>query len=761
MLLMTEQYLLPALRPVILVAYRLNELISAAATLRRADLGGVAPHGESTMMRGLIMAFNASSLRRALPALGIVVVIWCSLLNSPARAQDDSPTMLKEVIVTAQHRAEPLQKVPIYVNVVSAHVAAAMGVTTMSDLPMVVPGLLLGTANGGAVMTIRGISSTSTSGDELATAIYVDGVYLAAAPAAMFALSNIQRVEVDKGPQGTLFGRNAIGGAIQVITQDPSQVTDADVQLDYGNYDTATAELYGTTGITDHVAVNFSAYMQNMGEGWGINTYNFQQAHQGHQTDLRSKIEWSPSADTSVMLILMANDVYDPSAQSYQVFPGYYTAAHVPSNGIWNEDSNENQSSGAISRNVALKIRQEMGWAELVSITDYDNSKFPQVFDQDATDLALSDVFLNRTSTTESQEFQLISPTGGRFNWQAGTFLFHDVYAYAPLVFTGKNNFSVDSTMPKTSYAVYGQGTLDLGWNTNLTLGTRYTRDDTSMDGTRAPTAAGYPAHQSAVSTRETYRASLDHAFTQTLMAYVSYNTGYKSGLYNMSNPLNSYAKPEYVEAYEGGLKSEWFDHRLRVNLAAYYNSFTNMQVKAAIFNVVLLQNAARATIKGVDFDFQAALPGGLMMLGGASYENGFYNSFPNSQIYDFLPDGYETTGVGDVTGHRTVQTPQWVYSVGLQYTVPSSRGDWTFSADFKHTDMFYWDPQSIVPEAPYDLLNGQMKWSPSEHFDLMLWVKNALDAKYWNQGNPTGFGPTGYPAPPRTFGITGEWHMR
>ncbi len=703
------------------------------------------------------MAFNRFRSRRVFLTSSITVLACLSSLASPTMAQDVSPGMLKEVIVTAEHRAEPLQKVPIYVNVVSARAAATMGVTTMSDLPMLVPGLLLGTANGGAVMTLRGISSTSTSGDELATAIYVDDVYLAAAPAAMFALSNIESVEVNKGPQGTLFGRNAIGGAIQVTTRDPSQVTDAEVQVGYANYDTATAQFYGTTGISPTVAINFSAYVQNMGEGWGINTYDFQQAHQGRQTELRSKVAWNPSDDTKVMLILMANDVYDPSAQSYQVFPGYYTAAHVPSNGFWNEDSNENQSSGAISRNIALKVEHELGWATLVSISDYDNSRFPQVFDQDATQLALSDVFLNRTSTTQTQEFRLISPGNGRLTWQVGAFYFHDVYSYAPLVFTGTNNYMVDSTMPKTSYAGYGQGTLDLGWHTHLTLGTRYTRDDTSMDGMRTPTVAGYPAHQSAVSSRETYRAALDHAFTPNFMTYISYNTGYKSGLYNMSNPLNAYAKPEYVTAYEGGFKSELFDRHLRLNVAAYYNSFTNMQVKAAIFNVVLLQNAARATIKGVDFDFQAALPGHFMLIGGASYENGFYNSFPNSQVYDFLPNGSETTGVGSVTGHRTVQTPQWVYNLGLQYGLQN----WNFSVNFSHTDEFYWDPQSIVVQPAYNLVNGQVKWLPSEHFDVTLWIKNALDSQYWNQGNPTGFGPTGYPAPPRTFGITGEWHMR
>lgn len=719
------------------------------------------------------MRFNEFRVFRGFLALSVaaVVSLWPAgsfAQTAPPSAaapqvQQSSGNGLEEVIVTAQRRAESLQSVPITVNTMSGGTAAAMGVTSMSDLPMLVPGLLLGTANGGAVMTIRGISSTSTSGDELSTAIYVDGVYIAAAPAAMFALgNNIVRVEVDKGPQGTLFGRNAIGGAIQVTTRDPSQTPAADFEFGYGNYETATAEFYGTTGITNDLAINFSAYAQNMGEGWGMNDFNSQQAHQGREMAFRSKIEWNPTDDTRVMLMLMDNNVYDPAAQSYQVYPGFDTAAHVPSNGFWNVDSDVEQDSGAISQNIALKIQHRMGWATLVSITDYDKSRFPQVFDQDATQLPLSDVYVNRTSSTESEELQLISPGSGRFTWQAGTFIFHDVYAYAPQVFKGRNNFIQDSTMPKMSYAVYGQGTYDLGWHTNLTLGTRYTRDETSMYGTtHIPLIAGWPISQHAVSTRETYRASLDHRLTEDMLAYISYNTGYKSGLYNMSNALNQYAKPEYVTAYEAGFKSEWFDHRLRANLAVYYNDFTNMQVKAALFNLVILQNAASSTIKGVDLDLQAALPYHFLVLASGSYEDGFYNSFPASQLYHFLPGGYETTSIGSVTGYRTVQTPQWAYSIALEYTVPIAQGTLAFNAAWKHTDLFWWDPQNIVPQDPYNLVNVQAKWSPSPRFDLSLWVKNALNAQYFDQGNPTGFGPAGYPAPPRTFGFDIGLHLQ
>ena len=302
------------------------------------------------------MVFNGFRSRRVLVAVSIVAAA-CAVPSTSAFAQGKDPSThgqspsvkLQPVIVTAEHRSQFLQNVPISINVVSAHAAAAMGVTNMSDLSVLVPGLLIGAANGGSTLTIRGIAGTSTSGDENATAIYVDGVYVANEPSTIFALSNIQSVQVLKGPQGTLFGRNSIGGAILVTTKAPSHISDADVELGYGNYATTTAQFYGTTGITKTIAANISIYTENMGEGWGDNTYLGQQAHQGHETDVRSMISWDPNGDTNATLILSADDVYDPSVQSYQVYPGYYTAAHVLSNGFWNASSDMNQFAAEIT----------------------------------------------------------------------------------------------------------------------------------------------------------------------------------------------------------------------------------------------------------------------------------------------------------------------------------------------------------------------------------------------------------------------------
>lgn len=763
-MLITEQYLPPTGNVAILKKHQ-GKFISNHNNVVRAYLPILCRMVR--LLRGKVMACNWFGSRSTLMAVAVMAAAGV-LSSTSAFAQGPDPSsqgqnpsvQLQPVIVTAEHRSQFLQNVPISINVVSAHAAAAMGVTNMSDLSVLVPGLLIGAANGGSTLTIRGIAGTSTSGDENATAIYVDGVYVANEPSTIFALSNIQSVQVLKGPQGTLFGRNSIGGAILVTTKAPSQVSDAEVELGYGNYATTTAQFYGTTGITKTIAANFSIYTQNMGEGWGDNTYLNQQAHQGHETDIRSMISWDPSGDTNATLILSANDVYDPSVQSYQVYPGYYTAAHVLSNGFWNASSDMNQFAAEITRDVALKVRHDFGWATLDSVTDYDYSLFPMGFDQDATSLPLSDIYLNRMATTETQELRLLSPSHRRFTWQVGTFYLHNVYSYAPIDFVDAH-FKLNSTMMKQSYAVYGQGTLDLGLHTYLTLGTRYTSDHVGMDGTRSPTVAGYPVMQSTVSSRETYRASLSHRFSQNYMTYVSYNTGYKSGLYNMSNPLNPYAKPEYVTEYEWGFKSQMFHQRLNWDADVWYNSFTNMQVKAALNGAVILQNAARATIKGADFDFHVLLTRRLELLGGATYENGFYNSFPASQLYFFLPLGGETTGIGSVTGARTVQTPPWVYNIGAMYIVPTSRGNLNFNVNFSHTDKFYWDPQNVVPQSSYNVLNGQVKWSPSTHFDFTLWIKNALNAQYYAEGNPTGFGPTGYPAAPRTFGISGEWHLR
>jgi iron complex outermembrane receptor protein len=189
-------------------------------------------------------------------------------LNSDA----DPGFALQEVVVTAQKRAERLQDVPITVEAVSADKVQQLGVTASDDLGNAIPGLMFKKSSAYAAPYLRGIGSVVVAqGDESSVATYVDGVYQVAPSSAMFSLNNIDRIEVLKGPQGTLFGRNANGGVINVITRTPSKDPSVDASFGYGNYDTTDVRFYATGPVGSRAAADLAVYGENQGDGWGRN----------------------------------------------------------------------------------------------------------------------------------------------------------------------------------------------------------------------------------------------------------------------------------------------------------------------------------------------------------------------------------------------------------------------------------------------------------------------------------------------------------
>jgi iron complex outermembrane receptor protein len=226
---------------------------------------------------------------------------------SPTSGATGDATQLETVVVTAQRRSEANQDVPITVNVIDAKALAEQEVVDPSSLTSVVPGLNVQKLGNGASIFLRGIGTNLYGPNvEQTVSLYVDGVYNAASSASFFSFNNIERVEVLKGPQGTLFGRNTTGGVVQIITKDPSHDPSADFELGYANYGTVTGSAYATDGITDTLAVDFAGIYANQDQGWGRNITTGGKT--GLQADnnfgLRTKFLWTPASGTRVVLAL-------------------------------------------------------------------------------------------------------------------------------------------------------------------------------------------------------------------------------------------------------------------------------------------------------------------------------------------------------------------------------------------------------------------------------------------------------------------------
>ncbi len=312
------------------------------------------------------------SHRRCIHALGLTLSV---IFSSAAGAQEAAK--LEEVTVTAQKRTERLEDVPIADSAITATDALNRGITDMSSLQMAVPGLVINhTANEGNIF-IRGVGTNLFGpASEQTVAVYVDGVYLPSPEANLFSFNNIERIEVLKGPQGTLFGRNTTGGVVQIITRDPSQVFGGDVSVGYANYDDVTAQGYVTGGLTQSLSADLAVMYENQGIGWG---HNFTTGQQNGITARAITLcapsgKFTPLDSTTVKLILDYSRQY--SKYDYQLLPGIVSPLDGKSTypGRYNALGGLNDFELVKQRGASLEVEHDAGVVRLVNILAYRRS---------------------------------------------------------------------------------------------------------------------------------------------------------------------------------------------------------------------------------------------------------------------------------------------------------------------------------------------------------------------------------------------------
>ena len=683
---------------------------------------------------------------------------------------------LQEIIVTAQRRGENLQSVPLTVTAISGQDAQRMGVTDTSSLTAAVPGLDFSRQANAATPFIRGVGATSSLiGNEASVATYVDGVYISAPQAALFTLNNIAHIEVDKGPQGTLFGRNATGGVVQVNTRDPSQDTQVDAQLGYGNYRTTTESLYATTGISSDLAADIALYDLYQSKGWGKDVTTGVDAYTERDWGGRTKLLWTPGESTHVMLAGDFSVSQGEQGLGLSPLPGTRGLDGVTSNsGFYNTAVNPNDYYKSTVYGGSLKVEQDLGWARLLSISAARRYRVPFGLDQDSTPLPLIGANIQGRDRSYSEELQLQSLGADKVTWIGGLYYLNDVSNYEPLglsglALQGLPYSDVFSTQNLRSYSAFGQTTIEVIDATHLTLGARYTSDHRGIVGeTVLPLGPGgspiaaEPASQSAVFSKPTWRVSLDHQFTNDLLGYVSYNRGFKSGVFDALAYSNPAVKPEVLDAYEVGVKSEFFAHRLRINGSAFDYKYQNIQIDQLENGVSTLLNAAKAKIYGADLDV-AVIPANGLTLGAAmEYLHGRYDSFPNAPLYTPLPTGGDLPSSFDAAGKTTVRSPDFVGNVTASYELPVSIGSFDVVTGAYYNSGFYWNPDDRIKQPAYTLVNASATWSaPKADWDVRLWGKNLTSRRYYSYETDQEFGDDASPAPPLTYGISVGYHFR
>lgn len=746
------------------------------------------------------MSYRNTTMRIALMA-GTATL--GAMLPTAASAQDVGSSAdqagLEEIIVTAQRREERLQDVPIAVSAVTANALRDTGVNSTRELTQIIPSVQVTRSGPSGLFFIRGVGTTNAAaGEEGANALYIDNVYIGDLGQMFNNFNNIQRVEVLKGPQGTLFGRNATGGLIHILTREPGNETKFEGQFGYGNYATVNARAYLATPVTDNLSVDLALTKTRQNDGWGknltLNTKNKVEDYWG----ARSKIVYRP---TDTIKLVAAGDFYknkDNLGLGWRIADGTTATGGFTSPGKHDTTSNTPALTQQKIWGVSLTAEVDLGFATLTSITAHRNSRNNSRFDVDGSPGNYLNIAYTSTGKTIQQEIRLASSSTTPLSWQVGAFYLNSKAATTPQQVTGAQNIQIDAALQTNSYAAFGEMTYAITPTTFLTGGIRYTADRRKFDGmTRQilaggllgpalPTASSNDANSRLNTNEFTYRVSLRQEVTDEINVYASVNRGFKAGTFNLQSPGNLPALPQFIMAYEAGVKSELFDRRVRLNVSAYHYDIDDFQVRssALLGNVgagtSTLQNAATVKVDGIDADFEVAVSKRLRFFGGGTVLNSRFAKFggPNAATqaaYVYYgpatcdapgtktpgkETGSQTGGLvvclGDASGNKLPMAPRFAASLGATYTMPvGAEGEVRASALYNYNDGYFLEPDNRRRQTSFHMVNGSIEYRPVPNFGLELWGKNLTKSEYAVQALSTApFSTTELWGAPRTYGF-------
>jgi len=670
---------------------------------------------------------------------------------------------LEEIVVTAQRRSEKLQNVPIAVTALGIKDIQQKGLSGTLELAAAVPNLTI-MKSGPSILNpfIRGVGEIAGGpNDEPSVATYVDGVYIASpSAAATMEFNNIDRVEVLKGPQGTLFGRNATGGVIQIITRDPSHTPGFDGSVEYGNYRDVRTNAYLTTGITSWAATDLAVYYENQMDGYGENFTTHTPTFTHRDFAVRSKTFLTPTATTQIRI---SADYSKTNADSqFQLAQGVIGIDGVTTYpGRYNGSSDLDFVNRVKQIGGSVRIDQDLGAFRIASISAYRHNDIFFTFDQDLTPLPAVPVYLSEFQHNFSQELQLLSPSQSKINWLLGAFYYNSKAGEDPVRLAGAASAplpyeDINADQHTISKSLYGQGTVEVLTGLKLTAGLRYTDEKQAVDGDFSSVSgilAG-PFHQESKFKKFTWRAAMDYSFAQNIHGYISYNRGIKSGGFNLFTPQAVGYKPERLDAYEVGLKSELFDRHVRLNVAAFYYDYANVQVSNVVAGAVMTTNAAKARMYGLDADLTVSVNDRISFSGGLGLLNARYRDFPNALTYGAQPGLQET--IPNARGNHTPLAAPVTGSFTANYKVPLAGTSLMFTGTVIYNDGSYKDVANRLKYPSYTLLNGSIGWTrDDQHLGIHVWIKNATNALYYIDRYETIFGDIQQAAPPRTYGVT------
>lgn len=688
--------------------------------------------------------------------------------NVPARAaRADAGS--GDIIVTAQRREQRLQDVPVTISAINGSTMENTGITGTSQLQSIVPNLVVYKSTGAAAPFLRGIGTAS--GDintEASVAIYIDGVYQPSTFANVFEFNGIERIEVLKGPQGTLFGRNATGGVVQVITKTPSFSREMSFNVGYGNYDTVKAQAYLSGGLTENLAANIAIQYSDQGDGWGRNITRNEKDFYANDFNVRGKLLFTPGDNTEITLAGNYSD-FTHNNVSAQNPPG----ATLPSGqgflGRYITAGNDEWQAEGESYGASLTATHDFGGFQIRNIAAYSKFTGTQVLDQDVSPLPLVFGDFNIGTRMISNEFHVLAPSGSDFQWLAGVYYYNYNSAIQPtsitgLVFAPLPGVSIFGKDEVRSISGFAQGTYPVTDKLSVTAGLRYTRDKVTYTGSQAIFGTNIfiepEQTKSRVSKKPTWRLSLDYKFTPDVLGYISYNRGVKTGGFALGTApsVNRGFEPEQLDAYEVGLKTQLFDRKLTFNTAAFYYDFKNIQFQRVIAGVVETVNGPSAKLYGLEGDLSGRVTENLTLRASAGYLHTRIGDFPGAPNTNRLPNGRNDFGdpTYNAKGNRMPNAPKFSGNVGFEYRQPVDGGALRLSSNLSYSSKAYTELDNRLFNRSYEMLSASLGWEGDNGLRVSVWGNNLTKTyNYVFLVGVAGQSDIAIPSAPRTYGVT------
>lgn len=707
---------------------------------------------------------------------------------------------VEEILVTAQKREQLSQDVPIALTAITSDNIKFRGIEDLNDLQMQVPGMTFAyDAGGGQQIYIRGVGVDDTTGSiEAPVASYLDGVYQPRTTRAPTLGIDLERVEVLKGPQGTLFGRNATGGAINVILKPPTDELTGTVKMGGGSYGQYLTQGSVSGPLIKHILDLRLSGAFERDDGWIINEVTGRPVNNHVEGDGRVALSFHPFDTLSVDYQLLLSKLVGggvngnetnilmgtPAIQKAQGFPEVVPRSdYINGNNPWKAkydfpfsgDEEHTENSGTVKWDFA-------SWGSLKSITAFqEHTLGGGLLSTDGTSYPIANSYGRPVDDKFfSQELNLVGThqvsslwnTDQPLTWIAGAYYGHETYSNSFPVIRLFNNLvqAGDFAREKLNdYSVFGDTTIPLPWKFSLFGGVRYTYDRKALNQTAilqfseaGPPNFGRPYTPPSYGCKGAEYVNNDHNVSprvgmgwepnETLNFYVKYSEGYNAGGHYYFNCNNGY-NPETVDTTEGGVKGRWFDGRLVVDAAGYYNDFKNFQifqVTSGVNGIVTKAiNAPKAEMWGGEFQVSAIPFENLTVNLGLSIMHSQYDDFHDADLLN------PKAGNQDLSGNQIERAPNHTEQVGLEYNwpVPWSRviGDSTshfldlgalrLRGEWFHTDYIVFRPFGKTGyggandvQNPYSIFNfyatlpiEDSKWS------LRFFAKNFTNTKYYS----------------------------